>query len=206
MKKKILIVLSLIILIGIASAVWAISQAYTVVKPTADTINKNLEENFSKIVRIPELIPRPNIDFSNVVYSWEMETTEKEVIGVNFSYTPSFLKEENQIVATLQIPENGDPSIFDKVLPALISDDQSLNGARDPLKENLGPSDKAKYLKINITRDPKSLKATKIVWVYNKEMLSEETKKNYQKLNNYPQPVLKFLYSLPSFLISLAKG
>lgn len=207
MKKKILTAFGVLLVIFIAAIAWAISTAFTTVKPATEKINNGLETAFTKVVRVPkENIPRPSIDFSQITYLWEMETLEKEVIEVRFSYTPAYTAEEKEVTAYLEMTEKGDPSIFDKVLPALIADEQSLNTARDPQKANFGPNEKALYSKLDIVKNARGDKTIKIIWIYNKDQISENFKQDYQKLENYPQPVLETLYSIPNFLVSLVRG
>lgn len=207
MKKKILITLAIFLIIFISAIAWAISIAFTTVKPATEKIDEGLEAVFSKIVRIPkESIPRPSRDFSQIVYLWEMETLEREVIEVRFSYTPSYASEDKEIIGVLEMTEKGDPSIFDKVLPALIADDQSLNSARDAQKANFGPSEKALYSKLAIEKDSRGDKTIKISWFYSKDKASENFKEEYQKIAKYPKSVLQSLYGIPSFLVNLVKG
>lgn len=207
MKKKIIIFLSAAFLIIIIVTAWAIYISFSTVKPATEKINQGLETAFGKIVRIPtESIPRPSLDFREVTYLWEMETLEKEVIEVRFSYTPSYTSGEKEIIAVLEMTEKGDPSIFDKVLPALISDNQSLDTALDPQKANFGPNERAGYSKLAITKDSRNDKTIKITWSYKKEELEDELKSQYQKLSNLPEPALRTFYAIPGFLISLVKG
>lgn len=207
MKKKLLIAFGIILIVVIVTIAWAISTAFTTVKPTTEKINVGLETAFSKVVRIPKVsISRPSLDFSQTTYLWEMETLEKEVIEVRFSYTPAYTSEDKEITAVLEMTEKGDPSIFDKVLPALVADEQSLNTARDPQKVNFGASEKALYSKLAIVKDSRGDKTIKISWIYNKNQISENFKEEYQRIEIYPKPILETLYSIPGFLVSLVKG
>lgn len=207
MKKKIIIGLVILIVAAIAILVWAIKTAFTTVGPATERIDKGLEAAFSKIVRIPvESIPRPSREFGQITYLWEMETLDKEVIEVRFKYTPSYTSQENEVIATLEMTEKGDPSIFDKVLPALVADEQSLNTARDPQKANFSASEKALYSKLEITKDSRGDKTTKLVWTYNKEQVGKDIKEDYLKLAKYPQSILETLYTIPSYLRDLVKG
>lgn len=207
MKKKIIIFLSTAFLITTIVTAWAIYTSFSTVKPATEKIDKGLETVFSKIVRIPtEMIPRPSRDFSQISYLWEMETLDKEVIEVRFSYTPSYTSDDKEVIAILEMTEKGDPSIFDKVMPALVADEQSLNSARDPQKANFGPNEKALYSKLAITKDLRGDKTVKITWIYNKDKMSESFKEEYQKIAKYPRSILQIFYSIPSFLVNLVKG
>jgi len=106
---------------------------------------------------------------------------------------------------TLEMPENSDPSIFTKVLPAVIADAQTLKSATDPLKQNLNGNKNVGFEKIALEKDKKNNQTIKVSWKYSKENLPEEIKKLYGKLN-YPQALLKTFYKIPNFLLSLAKG
>src|SRR3989344_7274124 len=205
-KKYVLLILLVIIIMGIAFAWWAIYTSFVVVKPTTQLINDKLASTvFSKIVRIPQGIPRPSYDFSQTGYEWEMETNAGEVTAVRFNYNPAFSKDDNYIIVTLEMPENSDPSIFTKVLPAVISDEQTLKSATDPLKKNLNGNKGAGYEKIALEKDKKNNQTIKISWKYSKGNLPESIKQLYSKLN-YPQAVLKTFYKIPGFLVNLARG
>lgn len=205
MKKKIIIIASILFVSTIVVSAWAIYTSFSTVKPTTESINKNLLSVFGKIVRIPEVIP-PSLDFSKVSYLWEMETLDKEVIEVRFSYTPAYTSQDQEITAVLEMTEKGDPSIFDKVLPALVADDQSLITARDPQRANFGPNGKAGYSKLEIAKDSRGDKTIKLSWIYQKEKLDENLKKDYRKIEQLPVSLLRILYAVPGFLVSLVSG
>lgn len=207
MKKKIIIFLSIAFLIVIIVTAYAIYVSFSTVKPATEKINQGLETAFSKIVRIPtESIPRPSLDFRQVTYLWEMETLDKEVIEVRFTYTPSYASQDQEITAVLEMTEKGDPSIFDKVLPALVADDQSLNSARDPQKANFDANEKAGYSKLEIAEDSRGDKTIKLSWIYQKEKLNENLKNDYRKIDQLPVSLLRILYAVPGFLVSLVSG
>ena len=205
MRKRFIITAIIFFVLLITAAAWVIYVSFAIVKPTTQSINRNLLTVFGKIVRIPEVLP-PSLDFSQVSYLWEMETLDKEVIEVRFTYTPSYTSQDQEITAVLEMTEKGDPSIFDKVLPALIADSQSLDTARDPQKANFGPSEKAGYSKLEITKDSKGDKTIKISWTYQKENLNENLKNDYQKIGKFPESLLRILYAIPGFLVSLVRG
>ncbi len=205
-KKRALFVIALIFIILLAVFIRAIYLSFSVVRPTTEQINKKLTSLvLSKIIRIPEGIQRPSYEFERVRYFWEMETNAKEVTAVNFTYTPSYTRDEKEITATLEMPEKGDPSIFTKVLPAVISDDQSLKSAQDPDKANISANEQSGYTKLALEKDPKNNQTTKITWTFEKSKLPQEIMTLYTKIN-YPPKILKFLDSIPSFLINLARG
>ena len=206
MKKITIIFLLLVIIFLIVLAVAAVIASFVIVKPTTEAINQKLTEHFSKIVRIPKGILPPNIDFNQTSYLWEMETTEKEVIGVKFTYTPAFLKDQNVIVATLEMPEGSDASIFDKILPAIITDKQSVNSALDVKKANLSANQESGYSKIMLSVKEDTQQTVKITWQYDKVNLTEDLTQEYTKLAAYPSFILKILYSLPHLVIGLLGG
>src|SRR3990167_10848267 len=111
--KRLGLTITLLSIIPITLLIWAIYLSFSVVRPTTEQINKQLASQvFSRIIRIPEGIQRPGYEFGQTRYFWEMETNQKEVTGINFTYNPAFIKTEDKITASLQMPENGDPSIF----------------------------------------------------------------------------------------------
>jgi len=204
MKKIIAISAASIVAFLIAVVAAAVIISFTVVRPTTDSINQKLSQQaLAKVVRIPEMIAPPIRGFDETIYFWEMETIEKEVTGINFRYTPAFAKNQNTIEATLEMPEGSDVSLFNKVLPAIITDDQSLNSALDIKKANLSVNEKAGYEKIKLAAKPDTKQTVKITWEFTKAKLPQDLTKEYSKLAKYPLPILKFLYSLPHFVFSL---
>lgn len=205
MKKVIILTLALGFIAFVAISAYFVYLGFTVARPTTDAINKEIVRDLSGVIIVPQGIAPPMHDFDQTVYSWEMETPAKEVTGVTFSYTPSFSSKSDKIIATLEMPENGDPSIFNKVLEAIIVDRQSLDAARSPEKADLNANSKAGYSSIRLAVSPKNNQTTRITWEFKKKNLSPELNKLYQKLN-YPGPVLKFLYKIPGFVIDLFRG
>lgn len=205
MKKYILISLAAIFVLLILFFVWVVQMSFTKIKPTTEVINQKLaSEVFLKIIRIPEGIQRPSFDFEKTAYMWEMETSAGEVTSVIFSYTPAFDKNSKEITAVLEMPEDGDSSIFTKVLPAVIADEQSLKSALDPEKANFGASEQARFSKLALSIN-KNKQTTKIMWTIPKENLPQNIKEEYSKLS-YGAKTLKKLYSLPGFIIGIFKG
>ena len=148
----------------------------------------------------------PSLDFDKTDYFWEMEMPEHEVVGVRLSHNTAFQKDQNIIYLTLEKEEKGDPSIFNKVLPAVIADPQSLAAAQDPPKANLGANTKYAYNNIKLATKPETNQTTKITWEFEKSKLPDDLKEQYQKLDSIPPSLLKFLYSLPHFIIALFSG
>lgn len=206
MKKPVILLIASAVIILIGLIWYAINTSFNQVRPVTAKINKDIVKDLSKIIRIPEGIAPPMQDFNQTIYSWEMETPAKEVTGVTFKYTPSFTKKDDKIIATLEMPENGDPSIFNKVIEAIIADEQSLSAARDPQKANLGANRESGYNSIKLAVYTKSGQTTKITWEFDKKNLSRELNSSYSQINKVPNFALKFLYGLPGFIIGLLKG
>lgn len=203
MKKAPVITAVLISLSIFAVFILAIFISFKTVRPTTESINHDLENYFAKIIYIPSHIPRPMQDFDFTEYFWEMETPQGEVTGIKVRYNPAFTKDQNIIQVTLEMPQGGDPSIFNKVMPAVIADKQSLDSARDPLKANLGSNESAGYEKITLFVKNETNQTTKIVWEFKKQSLGEEINKKYARLATYPIGLLKWLYGLPHLVLSL---
>lgn len=205
--KKIVIasfatVFALIVLLFITS----IFVSFKTIKPTTEAINRDLKNYFSKIIYIPEGIPPPQQTLDKTEYFWEMETPQGEVTGIRLKYDPSFTKGKNTIQVTLEMPENGDPSIFNKVLPAVISDKQSLDSARDPQKANLNANQELGYEKLSLFTKKETNQTTKIIWEFKKESLGNQLNEQYSKLYRYPPALLKILYNIPSLTLGLLAG
>lgn len=206
MKKIIVIVIAVSAIGSIVTLATLIYSSFSKIKPAAETINKDLAAHFKKIVRIPELIPPPIQNFEETAYFWEMETIENEVIGVRFKHTTGFAKDQKTIIATLEMSENGDPSIFTKVLPAIIVDKQSLDSALDVKKANFSPNEEAGYKSFKLAVDQKNNQTIKISWEFEKSKLNENLLASYAVLAKHPQQILELLYNIPKFAQSLFAG
>jgi len=104
------------------------------------------------------------------------------------------------------MPEGGDPSIFNKVLAAVVADDQTVKSAQDIERANLAANQKAGYSKIDLMIKPETKQVLKISWTFDKNDLEEDLKKDYQGLSKYPKPIFGFLYGLPSLIMGLLSG
>lgn len=206
MKK--IVILSVIFgaVLFIAALSFSVYLAFKEVKPTADAINRDIVRDIAGTVAVPKGIAPPSVDFNQTTYNWEMETPAKEVTPVSFSFTPAFSKNSNKIVATLSMPENGDPSIFNKVLEGIITDPQSLAAAKDPQKANLEASHEVLFSKVSLTLSQKAHQTTAITWEFEKKKLSTDLANEYKKLGKYPDFALKFMYGIRGFVIELLKG
>jgi len=180
--------------------------SFTIIKPTTEAINKNIAQGLSKLGRIPVGIPSPALTFDETVYLWEMETLDKEVTGVRLIHQTGFAKSQTKITVVLELAENGDPSIFNKVLPAIIADEQSLNSARDPQKANLSENVNVGYTNIDLSLRESTGQTINIKWDFQKENLNPELPSLYSKLNIYPEPLLRFLYAFPSIILGILSG
>lgn len=203
--KKPLIIFSAIFIFLVFIIVGSIILGFTIVKPTVEQINQNIAQNLSKLVRIPKGIP-PAFGFDKTEYLWEMETIEKEVTAVKLTHLTGIPKNQDKITIILELPENGDPSIFNKVLPAVIADGQSLNSALDPQKANFSPNESVGYESLNLALRQSTGQTVKITWSFEKGKLGPELPNLYSKLSIYPEPILRFLYEIPNFTIGLLSG
>lgn len=201
MKKSVILILaSLAILISVF--LFTVIISFKVVKQTTDKINFALKDNFQTIVRIPAPIPPETKSFDKTIYIWEMETNAGEIIKVRFSHDTAFAKSTDHITATLEMLEGGDPSVFDKVLPAVVSDKQTIISIVDPNKINLNANQIQGYDKIEFTKSTTE-KVTKVVWQYNKEVFVNKNQDLYNKIYSYPQKLLKGLYILQRGILQI---
>ncbi len=206
MKKKALVFFVALIAVVIAIFVYAFIISFKVIKQNTDNINLALKEKFQSIVRIPEPIPPSLRSFNLTNYTWEMETREKEVTTVVFSHQTDFANKQDKIMASLETAQGADPSLFMKVLPAVVSDDQALQSAYDLEDPNLGPNNQIGYNKIELfTKDENSPQVTKILWEFDRGVITKDIENLFNNLDRYPEPVLKILYSIQrATLIMLA--
>ncbi len=198
---------SLVIFLGITTVIvltflFAVILSFKVVKQSTDKINLALKNNFQTIVRIPTPIPPETKSFDKTVYIWEMETTAGEIVKVRFTHDTAFSKATNNIVATLEMEPGGDPSVFDKVLPAVIADRQTIISIRDPNHINLSANQEQGYDKIELTKSNTD-KVIKVVWFYNKDVFVNKNQNLYKKIYSYPQSVLKGLYILQRGILQI---
>ena len=203
MKRLVLILVISSVLILLILLIAAIVVSFTVIKPTVDSINQKLAKKFSSIVRIPEGILPPVRGIDITSYFWEMETLEKEVTGVRFMYDPAFLASEKEIVAILEMPDGSDASIFNKVLAAVVADQQTAKSAQDVEKANLGANSQAGYRKIDLSIKPDTNQVIRITWTYKKKDLGDDLVGDYQKLSKYPKPIFGLLFGLPGLILGL---
>ena len=126
--------------------------------------------------------------------------------GKHLYYNPAFVRNQSVILATLEMPEGGDVSIFNKVLGAVVSDKQSLNSALDIEKANLSANQDAGYSKINLSIKPETKQTIKITWEYDKSKLGNDLSQDYAKLAKYPPSLLGIFYGLPHLIIGLLGG
>ncbi len=206
MKKILIIGFLAIFLAVIVAAILAVVIAFIVIRPTTEAINEKLARKFAAIVFIPEGIPPPSRSFGETVYFWEMETVQNEITGVRLRYTTSFNRESQTIEVTLEMPEEGDPSIFNKVLPAVIADRQSLEATKDIEKANLSANEQAGFNKLKLAVRPETKQTVKISWNFEKANLGDDLKNLYSKLDKYPEPILRVLYAFPNLVIGLLSG
>ncbi len=202
MKKFLLITTSAVILLVFVIFIIALIISFKFVKQTTDLINADLKNKFGVIVRIPEEAKPTYRGFSTTIYSWDMETNQNEVTTVHFSHDTGFLQGQNKIVATLEMDQVGNPSIFNKVLPAIIADKQTLFSAQniDSPKTDANPD--AGYTKINLYRyQGNSQQVSKITWEFDRSVIGKDSMSLYEKLFKYPEWLIKALYALQSFTL-----
>lgn len=196
MKQKILVSSAILFIIFLAGFIYLFILSFKVVKQNTDNINRVLKNNFQSIVRIPDLQPSFR-SFEKTVYTWEMETREKEVTSVAFIHDTGLPFNQDKIMASLEMPQGHDPSLFVKVMPAVVSDTQALTSAQDLEHANLGPNEEIGYSRLEFfTRDEKSPQVIKISWEFDKEKITAGSEEFYQKLYKYPQGVLTILYAI----------
>lgn len=196
MKKTLVVISASLATILLLILAVALIISFKVVKTASDSVNTKLLSHFSKLIRIPETIARQNRTFDETVMHWEMETLEREVVGVNLRYNPGFSKNQDKIEVFLEVEENGDVSLFNKVLPALVIDKQSLTSALDPQKADLSANPEVGYSSIKLSIKPQTSQTARIMWEFDKSKLSEISEQ-YAKLAKYPEPLIKVLLILP---------
>lgn len=207
MRKIALLSVSSFIFILIFLGIVAEIISFRVVKKTTDQINKNLNKKFQQIVLIPAVIPPSYRGYYQTIYNWEMETPQNEVIRVFFTHDTGFSKSQNKITATLSMEPNADASLFNKVLPAVISDNQALSSAQHFENANLSANSEIGYQRIKLEPvEGDTTRMTRITWEFDKSQIAKGDDDLYSKLNSFPEPILTILYSLQQFTIGIFSG
>ena len=205
MKKVIKIGLVSVFLVAIAVLIIALVISFKVVKQNTDKINANLNKKFQEIVRIPE-IPPSYKGFYVTSYTWDMVTNQKEVTTVKFTHDTGFSRYQNKIIATLEMPQGADPSLFVKVMPAVVADEQALFSAQNLEDPKLGPNDTIGYSKIDLSMyNENSPQVTRISWEFDKNKLTRGNEQSYNKLNQYPEFLLRILYEIQRITLLFLK-
>lgn len=197
MKKKIIIATGIFLVLFIILFIYAFIISFKLVKQNTDNINFTLKDNFQKIVRIPD-IPPSFRSFEDTTYDWEMITNQQEVTRVTFTHNTGFPRSKNTLIASLEMAQGADPSLFVKVMPAVVSDQQALSSAQDLEHANLGSNEEIGYNKIELfSKDENSTQVTRIIWEFDKEKIVTGSEQYYENLyNKYSDTVLKILYAI----------
>jgi hypothetical protein len=204
MKKQFLILASIILVIFLTALFLAIILSFKIVKQTTDKINLALKDDLQTIVRIPTPIPPETKSFDSTTYIWEMETNEGEITKVKFVHDTAFSKNNQNITATLEMVEGQDPSLFNKVLPAVITDKQTIISITDPKRINLGKNEQAGYEKIDIYNiEGRQGQISQVTWQLDKAKILNKNAQLYEKIYKYPLFLLKTLYYLQKFILTL---
>ena len=204
MKKFLLISAGIIILLLFITFIAALIISFKLVKQTTELINGDLKNNFGVVVRIPKEARPTYKSFSTTVYSWDMETNQNEVTTVIFKHDTGFSESQNTIKASLEMTQTGDPSLFNKVLPAVISDKQSLFSAQNRDKPKLDPNPDVGYKKIDIyAYEGNTQHVSKISWEFDRDNIGKSTLPLYEKLQSHKEWQIRALYSLQSFTLKI---
>ena len=172
-------------------------------KPNSRIITQELNLQLKKIVNIPEGLST-GTSYDKNSFTWEMITPEKEVVGVNFDYDPAYPKYKDKVAASLEMAEGGDPAIFDKALPALVADENSLRVVMGSGGSESSTAAGLKYSRINVVHDS-SGRVIKVIWDISKSSL-KENRVDYSSLSNFPDFALRHLYSLYDYVRDALKG
>lgn len=203
MKKLVLVFLAAIAVLIIVLVISSLIISLAIVKPTTDQISQQLFRQFARVVYIPKGLPPQTLNFYEIIYFWEMETPQGEIVGVRFRHTTGFDKDAQNIEAVLEVPENGDVSIFIKALPAMVADSQSLASALDIKKANFSANEQAGYSKLALSIKPETEQTNRITWTFEKEQLVRDLEGDYRKLYKFPKPLLEFLYVVQKLTLNI---
>ena len=197
MKKFFLTSAGILLTILFIVFVIALIISFKFVKQTTDLINADLKNQLARVIKIPKESQPTHRNFETTIYSWEMETNQNEITTVIFKHDTGFSRYQEKIVASLEMEQVGDSSLFNKVLPAIVSDKQTLTSLADIEKVNLGPNSTTGYNKVDLFRiEGSSEQVSKISWEFNKDTIGKSSLPLYSKLSKYPQRLIRALYWL----------
>lgn len=205
MGKKILVGIIILFAVVVAFIVAAITFSFTYLKKNTDNIIKIQRDKLTTIINIPNAVPPSNPTFDSITYTWEMETTQNEVTGVNITQTTGFTKSKDSILIVLERTAGGDASIFDRVLPAVIADEEVLKAAFSSEKVTQLKDGKTGFRVATIERDA-SDKVVKITWEFEKNNFGKNIDTEYKKLQSLPEPTIISLYVIQSVAIAALSG
>ncbi len=204
MKKFLLITGGAVILLLIITFITVLIISFKLVKQTTDNINADLKNKFGVIVRIPKDARPTYRGFTTTIYSWEMETNQNEVTTVIFKHDTGFLRAQNTIKATLQMDQAGDPSLFNKILPAIIADKQSLNSAQTQQSLNFDAKTDAGFKKLQVyAYKGNSQQISEVDWEFDRDTIGKDSMGLYNKLFKYPEWLIKALHTLQHTTLTL---
>ena len=202
MKKVLIVTATVFLALGIITFIVAVVISFKVVKQTTDKINFAVKDQIQPLVRIPSVIPPETKSFDKTIYIWEMETKEGEIIKVKLTHDTAFSQKVDKVNMVLEM-DGGDPSVFNKVLPAVIADKQTIISIVDPKRMNTESNPDAHYNKIDFTTKPETGQVTKVIWEFNKEFLTSRNEDLYNKIYSHPEPILKGLYKLQRIILEV---
>lgn len=204
MKKFLLITGGIISVLLIITFIVALIISFKLVKQTTDNINVDLKDKLGVVVRMPKEARPTYRGFTTTIYTWEMETNQNEVTTIIFKHDTGFSRTQNKIKATLQMDQSGDPSLFNKVLPAVIADKQSLTSAQNIEHPNLDANPEVGYGKLQLyAYQGNSQQVSEIDWEFDKSVIGKNSLEFYNKLNEYPEWLIEWLYWLQHTTLTL---
>lgn len=203
MKRALLVLSAVFITSTFTILIVAVTLSFKVVRQNTDKINQSLKDQMQQIVRIPGVIPPETKLFNSTVYVWEMETNQGEITKVKFTHDTLFDKNTDNFTATLEMENNEDPSLFNKVLPAVIADEQAYYSSQNIQKPRLESNESIGYEKISLYEvEGRAGQVSKISWLFPKDKVIPPNQELYQKIHAYPPSILKALYALQRFIIT----
>lgn len=177
--------------------------SFVYVKSTTDQIVRLERDYIVKLIRIPNAVPPSNPLWNSISYVWEMETNQAEITKVRVNQSTGFSRYEDKIIVSVQREIGSDPSIFDKVIPAVINDQQTLNSAFTKNNKNFGKNDEFGYEKIEIAYNDTGEKVDKVTWEFDKSKLPANLNAQFSRLNRFPEGFVKTLYNIQKGVILL---
>lgn len=206
-KKLTLILFSVILACFFITLIVFVIIGFKIIKPTKYDINVGLLTIFGQIINIPPGTAVVDATFKKTSLSWKVDTGDKEKARISFEFTPAFTRGEDNIEASIKMPDSDDPAIFKKAFRSVISDEQLFEAANAVSKSSRKIVNLPTIGETEVSASTDSSgRITAINWKFKKTQLSQKIQEKYSKLSVYPGWLLRFMSGLNDYISDILRG